>query len=170
MDRQVRVLLQLGHPRERHEDRGVELAGLHVQHAGVVVGHRDPLDAVEADPVGFPEVRVLLEDHPIAAAPLLDGEGAGGDRILGVGVLAHRLQPGLGDDRGARHGEGGEEGRRGRLQLDDERAVVGRLGGVDDAVAVAPERALVVADAQEGEGRVLGGDRRAVGELRVAHA
>ncbi len=161
--------LQLRDAREGHEDRGVELARLDVQHAGVVVGDGDPLHAVEADPVGFPEVRVLLEDHPVAAPPFLDREGAGRDRVLGIGFLTHALHPGLGDNRGAGHGEGGKERGRWGLERDDQRAVVGGFRGIDDAVAVGPERAFVVADAQEREGRVRRGDRRAVRELGVAH-
>ena len=70
------VLLQLRDPRERHEDRSVELARLNLQHARVVVGDDDPLDAVELYPVGFPEVRVLLEHDAVAAAPLFEREGA----------------------------------------------------------------------------------------------
>ena len=149
MDGEVRVLLQFGDARERHEDRGVELAGLHVQHAGVVVGHGDPLDAVEADPVGLPEIRVLLEDDPVAAPPFLDGEGAGGDGVLGIGLLAQRLAalPWRGSRRSGMASVE-RNGAVGCLQLDRRASVVGRLGGVHHLVAVGPERALVVADAQ----------------------
>ena len=49
------ILLQFLDAGEGNEDRRIELAGLHVQHAGVVVGYRYPFDAVELDPVGLPE-------------------------------------------------------------------------------------------------------------------
>ena len=45
-------------------------------------------------------------------------------------------------------------GADGVLERDDQGPVVGGLGGVDHLVAVAPERALVVADAQQAEGGV----------------
>ncbi|MCY1420554.1 hypothetical protein D9M71_361810 [compost metagenome] len=165
---QARVLAQGIDTGEGHEDRRVQFAGLDLEHAGVVVGDGDPLDAIQADLVGLPEVRVLFQDHPVTAQPLLDLEGTGGHRLLGVGVFADRIHGLFRQDRDVGGGQLREERHRLALQGHHQGALVRGVGLVDDLVGVGPQRAGVVADAQQGERRIAGAQWRAIGELGFA--
>ena len=90
--------------------------------------------------------------------------------FLGIGFLADRVDGLFRDDRDARHGERRQERRRlGWLSVTTRVLSSLASADLDHLVGVGPQRALVVADARQREGRVLGGDRRAILELRVAH-
>ena len=168
VDHHVLVFLQLFHAGERYKDRRVEFVVLHHAHARVVIGHRHPFHAVQAHAAGLPEIRVFLQDHAVALAPLVHGKRAGRHRVFRVGVFAHLGHGFFRQDRHRRRRQLREEGHSRGFQGDHQGLGIAGRGGVDQAERVAPQRGLVVADAQQAERGVGGSDRRAVRELRLA--
>jgi hypothetical protein len=69
---QARILLQLGHLVEGNADDGIDLAGLQLQHAGIVVIDDLNIGLVDAGLYLFPIVRIAHEINVLALVPGLD--------------------------------------------------------------------------------------------------
>ncbi len=91
MDLQIWVFFQLGHTRERYEDRGIQLTCLHVEHPRIIVGDRNPLDTIKLDAIRLPEIRILFQNNTITTTPFVHHKRARRHWLFRVTILAQFL-------------------------------------------------------------------------------
>ena len=141
----------------------VDLAGLQLHQAGVVIGDDLELHIGGLDGIGIAVVRVLLQKNVIAAVPLLQAVGAGAHGVLDVLVLGHGLCVGLAAQHHVEGAQLRQEGGGGALQGDHD-LLVGGFDGVDDLSDEGVLGGFGIAGAIQAPHPVLAGHGRAVGE------
>ena len=126
-------------------------------------------DAVEVGQPLAPVVGVLVEPHQLAAPPFDELEGAGADRLVGVGMGADvaLAEDVLGQHRALVARQRREHVGRGVGELEDGRVRVRRLDCGYVAEGVDAARVHLLQHIHDGELHVGGGERLAVVELHV---
>ena len=168
VQRQGLVALHALGEREGEGGGHVDLAGLELHQAGVVVGDQDVLDLLGLGHALHAVVGVGLQSQAAALGPVLQHVGAGADGVLQVLLVAHALGIGLVAQHHVEAAQLSQEGGVGFGEGDDH-LLVGGLHGVDGLGDIAVVGGFVVAGAVEGPDPVAGLHILAVGELDALH-
>ena len=142
----------------------VDLAGLELHQAGVVIRHQDVLDLLGLGHALLAVIGIGLQGQAAALHPLLEHVGAGADGVAQVLLVAHGFGIGLVAQHHVEAAQLGQEGGVGLLQGNDHLLVGGlnRVNGLGDVAVVG---GLIVPGAVEGPDPVAGLHVLAVGEL-----
>ena len=146
----------------------VDLAGLELHQAGVVIRHQDVLDLLGLGHALLAVIGIGLQGQAAALHPLLEHVGAGADGVAQVLLVAHGFGIGLVAQHHVEAAQLGQEGGVGLLQGNDHLLVGGlnRVNGLGDVAVVG---GLIVPGAVEGPDPVAGLHVLAVGELDPLH-